>query len=494
MDDDTYAILAEKNNVELINSFEDDLTPLRYRCKICEEENEEYPDNLLNLKCWCENCRTNPNERLKKVFDNLDVKILDTNVKDLFDYKLEFNNKKILLAIQDNDNDGLEKQKEIATKAKMKLIIIPRNVILNDDFDMLYFLESAISSVEMQIMFVDAELSKYSEPKNKNEQLTEEDLVIKLLDEAGYPRRNLFPVSSDIYSYYSKPLPVPIDGKVAYGYCRVSTKLQLDGHSIAAQVAAIKRHCEFKNLHLTSVYFDLALSGRSMARPALNHLLKEVSAGNTIVVASLSRLARNLKNGMEILDFLNNKRAILSLLDLDVNTESAMGRMIFQIMSSFAEFESNQTRERISNVMNNMAENNTLITRPPYGWKYVGKNKPLEKVETEQEMIEYIRDYRVKNPDKSVSQICKHINSLADRKLRKAARWYDSTLLRLMYANNIPVSKEDEKKYKPSASKSSSSSSKIKNDESDESNESSDEKEVVKNNKNNKQSSKTILK
>ena len=123
--------------------------------------------------------------------------------------------------------------------------------------------------------------------------------------------------------------------------------------------------------------------------------------------------------------------------------------MLFQIVSSFAEFEANQTRERISTVMTNMSENNTLKSKPPYGWRFTSKTTPWEPVPKEQAMIEYIRKLREKSQELTVSQICRHLNKLEDKGLKKASKWYESSLLRIMYYNNISVPKGDEHdKYK----------------------------------------------
>jgi site-specific DNA recombinase len=416
----------------------------------CHLKHEEYPNMLLTYHHWCPQCRENPEEILTKLLLQLGVNIIDKNVKKIIDYKVEKDGKIAFIYIKRSENDAVDKLTEMAIKASIKLIIVPVDIIVKNEQSLLVFISNALQSVEnLIIVYSEQSTPEIVLPKLQlnNSELSEQELIDKLLLEAGYERDQLIMIGLDTNSYVSRPIPGPKDVKLAVGYCRVSTKMQLEGHSIAAQVSAIKNYCQYEKLHLSCVYFDLALSGRSNNRPGLKELMSKLQPTQTIIVASLSRLARNLKNSLELLEEIQQKQGTLALLDLKVNTESALGKMLFTLVASLAEFEAKQTGERISNVMTNMRDNNLLKPRPPYGWEHNGKGNEWLKVEKEQNMIEYIRNLRVTQPDLTVSQICRHLNRLKDPCLRsKTKKWYESSLLRLLYNNKIPIPKGDEHK------------------------------------------------
>lgn len=440
---------ASIQSIELINQFEDEITPIQFKCLKCHTESEEYPDMLLSFYHWCPKCRENPEEILLSLLNQLSIKIVDKNIKKLIDYKIERDGKKAFIYIQKSDESTVQLC-DMANKANIKLIIIPLNLLIKNTPNLLSFIENAMNSVEKLIIFNESSIQELSSTIPVQKELSEQQLINNLLAEAGFPEESLIKLEINSNSFVSKIINAPKGVKLAYGYCRVSTKLQLEGHSIASQVNSIKNYCQYEKLHLSCVYFDLAMTGRNNNRPALKELMKKLNPTDTIVVASLSRLARNLKNSLDILEDIQQKQATLSLLDLKVNTDTALGKMLFTLVASLAEFESKQTGEHISTVMTNMSENNTLKSRPPYGWAFVEKGKPWIKVEKEQKMIEYIRMLRTSQPDLTVSQICRHLNNLKDPCLRKATKkWYESSLLRCLAYNKISIPKGDENKKLP---------------------------------------------
>lgn len=119
------------------------------------------------------------------------------------------------------------------------------------------------------------------------------------------------------------------------GYARVSTR---DQH-LDLQLAALKRAgCE-------RVYQDVA-SGAKTTRPALDELLRQLRAGDVLVIWKLDRMGRSLKHLVELVgDLMTRKVGLLSLND-PVDTTNAQGRLVFNIFASLAEFERELIRER----------------------------------------------------------------------------------------------------------------------------------------------------
>ena len=125
-----------------------------------------------------------------------------------------------------------------------------------------------------------------------------------------------------------------------YGYARVSTSAQAkEGNSLEAQEQALKAAGAVR------VVSD-AYTGTQTDRPELSRLLEEMQEGDTIMVTKLDRIARNLKQGLELIDGLNNRGIKVHVLNMGLIDDTPTGRLIRNIMLSFAEWERDTIMER----------------------------------------------------------------------------------------------------------------------------------------------------
>ena len=120
-----------------------------------------------------------------------------------------------------------------------------------------------------------------------------------------------------------------------YGYARVSTLDQnLDRQKDALRAYGIDRlFCE-------------KVSGAKKSRPELDKMLAVLESGDSVVIESLSRLGRSVKNLSELMELFNEKGIRLISLKESVDTSSATGRLLFTIISSLAAFERETLIER----------------------------------------------------------------------------------------------------------------------------------------------------
>jgi DNA invertase Pin-like site-specific DNA recombinase len=119
------------------------------------------------------------------------------------------------------------------------------------------------------------------------------------------------------------------------GYARVSTSEQ----NFDLQVDALRAAgCE-------RVYTE-AVSGARADRPVLNELLRNIRAGDVLVIWKLDRLGRSLKHLVELAGMLMAQDVGLRSLHDPVDTTSPQGRLTFNIFASLAEFERDLIRER----------------------------------------------------------------------------------------------------------------------------------------------------
>ena len=94
------------------------------------------------------------------------------------------------------------------------------------------------------------------------------------------------------------------------------------------------------------IYTDHGLTGRTRTRPGLDQALAAVRAGDTLVVTKLDRLARSVPDAREIADQLLARKIKLALGPTTYDPTDPMGKMFFNILATFAEFESDLIRMR----------------------------------------------------------------------------------------------------------------------------------------------------
>ena len=122
------------------------------------------------------------------------------------------------------------------------------------------------------------------------------------------------------------------------GYARVSKS---DGQDIAAQKAALR------DAGVERVYEEKASGGR-WDRPELHKLLDYLRAGDEVIVWKLDRLSRSLADLLRIIEKIEAKGAGFRSLTEAIDTTTPAGRMMMQMVGSFAEFERAMIRERTS--------------------------------------------------------------------------------------------------------------------------------------------------
>lgn len=127
---------------------------------------------------------------------------------------------------------------------------------------------------------------------------------------------------------------------VVYGYARVSSKGQAkDGNSIEAQTDALVAAGAIE------VYTDV-YTGTTTDRPELKRLLNELRPGDTLVVTKLDRIARSVQQGISLIEELANKGVRINVLNMGIMDNSPTGRLIRNVMLSFAEFERDLLMQR----------------------------------------------------------------------------------------------------------------------------------------------------
>lgn len=138
------------------------------------------------------------------------------------------------------------------------------------------------------------------------------------------------------------------------GYARVSTKDQnLDGQCDALTAVGAER-----------IFAD-TITGTARVRPELDRLLSELRAGDVVVVTKYDRLARSLKDLLEIVDVIQAKGAGFRSLAEDIDTTSPAGRLVFHVFASIAQFERERIVERTKEGLAAARKRGRVGGRPP---------------------------------------------------------------------------------------------------------------------------------
>lgn len=120
-----------------------------------------------------------------------------------------------------------------------------------------------------------------------------------------------------------------------YGYARVSTQAQ----DLESQLQALKAEG-------AQEIYEEKFTGTQMDRPQLNALMEKLQEGDKLIVTKLDRLARNTKEGIEIIEQLFERHVKVHVLNVGLLENTTMGRFFLQTLLAVAEMERNIIIER----------------------------------------------------------------------------------------------------------------------------------------------------
>ena len=138
------------------------------------------------------------------------------------------------------------------------------------------------------------------------------------------------------------------------GYARVSTKDQnLDGQRDALAGAGAEK-----------IFAD-TITGTARSRLELDQMMKELRDGDVVVVTKYDRLARSMKDLLEIVEQIEARGAGFRSLGEDIDTTSPAGRLVFHVFASIAQFERERIVERTKEGLEAARKRGRVGGRPP---------------------------------------------------------------------------------------------------------------------------------
>ena len=215
------------------------------------------------------------------------------------------------------------------------------------------------------------------------------------------------------------------------GYIRVSTKLQSEkGNSLKLQSSKIKDYCRLNDYNLIEIYEDKGISGMSIdKRDGYKEMVENLTNNQIdgIVVWSLSRLGRKMKDVVEFMDTLKQNNINFFSIKENLSNNDKVGSLIMNILGSINEFEVEVIRERIKDVKRNKKENGEVYGRLQYGWDNI--NGKLIKNIYEFSIIKRIKNLRSRGY--SWRKISNRLND-DNIQSKDGNIWYDGSLYNMM--------------------------------------------------------------
>jgi DNA invertase Pin-like site-specific DNA recombinase len=156
------------------------------------------------------------------------------------------------------------------------------------------------------------------------------------------------------------------------GYIRVSTEGQADsGVSLEAQRAKLAAYAIAMDLDLVSVQVDAGLSAKTLARPGVQAALERLDRGEAegLLVAKLDRLTRSVRDLGELVErYFSSRFSLLSVAD-SIDTRSAAGRLVLNVLASIAQWEREATGERTRDALAHLRSEGVRLGGEALGWK-----------------------------------------------------------------------------------------------------------------------------
>ena len=157
--------------------------------------------------------------------------------------------------------------------------------------------------------------------------------------------------------------------KKIIGYIRTSTDRQ--DNSIKLQNHQITDYCEKNNLVLDDLIVDEGLSGKDIKkRNGYNQIMEMIENGEvgTLIVLSLSRWGRNLKQNYESIEVMIQKDTNFVSLKEQVDLSNPMGRFMVNVMSSLYQMEREMISDRVKDILKDKKKNGMVYGKVPYGF------------------------------------------------------------------------------------------------------------------------------
>lgn len=217
------------------------------------------------------------------------------------------------------------------------------------------------------------------------------------------------------------------DRRAVVGYIRVSTKEQKESKlSIIHQEQKIRAWADSQDFKLAKIFNDEAESAKDLDRPAVQELLGLVDGGKVsrVIIYKLDRLTRSVRDLGNLLERFEKNNVALSSVYETLDTASAGGRLVVNVMASVAQWERETIAERTQAALDIKRQNSEKLGGIcPYGYR--ARQGTLHPFEEEQKVLKGI--LKARGEGRGYQDIAEALNEQGV-KPRKGAAWYAATI------------------------------------------------------------------
>ncbi|MGI8962081.1 MAG: recombinase family protein [Bryobacteraceae bacterium] len=223
----------------------------------------------------------------------------------------------------------------------------------------------------------------------------------------------------------------------AIGYVRVSTEKQAEkGVSLDAQMAKIQAAALLHEYALIDIIQDGGESAKSLDRPGMAHVLDLVrtKAVDAVIIVKLDRLTRSVRDLADLLDVFTKYGVSLISISESLDTGSAAGRLVLNIMTAVSQWEREAIGERTRDALRFKKAQGERVGNIAFGYRSSIDGVMLEQNPEEQALLDRVRCLR--ESGYTISQIADALNAQGLR-TRRGGKWhfvYVSRLLKMPVA------------------------------------------------------------
>lgn len=205
-------------------------------------------------------------------------------------------------------------------------------------------------------------------------------------------------------------------------YLRVSTEQQIEKYGLDVQHEKLRSYCQARGWTHVTDYIDGGYSGSNLNRPALQQLIKDIQAKkiDLVLVYRLDRLSRSQRDTLSLIEelFLPHHVEFISLSET-IDTQTPFGRAAIGILSTFAQLERENIKERLYTCHQKMVQEEGLWAggagTTPYGYTRLARGQ-LVVNESERHHVQRIFESYLEL--KSVARVNKQLQAEGFKKLR----------------------------------------------------------------------------
>ena len=185
------------------------------------------------------------------------------------------------------------------------------------------------------------------------------------------------------------------------------------------------------NAELLDIIVDGGESAKSLQRPGMERLLALVDGKKVqaVIVAKLDRLTRSVKDLCVLLERFERRCVALISVAESLDTSSAGGRLVLNIMTAVRQWEREAIGERTREALNHKRNRGERTGNIPFGSRLAADGKHLEPDSTEQAALAELR--RLRNEGKAMRKIAANLNERAYR-TRRGTPWRLESVARVL--------------------------------------------------------------